>query len=156
MPAPAAPAAAGAAAAKTAATTATYAAAAVAAAAAIQQAQTSKQQADAQASIQRQQADRARQNASAKEQDFRRQRQRDLGTLRANKGGFEGAGLLSAEDFEAEAELASLRIRAGGEVTATRLEQQATLTRFKGRSSAKGANFRAGASLLSGVAKAFK
>ena len=101
-----------------------------------------------------QQAERARQNAAANEQDFRRQRDRDRGTIRANKGELTGSTLLSVEDFTAEAELAALRIRSGGEVRATRFEQEAELTRFKGRQAQTGSFFRAGSSLLSGIANA--
>ena len=63
--------------------------------------------------------------------------------------------MLVSEDFAGEAELQALRIRTGGEVTATRLEQQAGLERFRGRSSRRAGFVRGGSLLLSGAAKAF-
>ena len=66
-----------------------------------------------------------------------------------------GSPLLAFGDFAAEAELQALRIRQGGETTATRLEQQAALARRGGRAAQKRGRYRAGASLLTGLGTAF-
>lgn len=66
-----------------------------------------------------------------------------------------GSPLLVSEDFAGEAELQALRIRTGGEVTATRAEQQATLQRFQGRAAQRSGFIRGGALLISGAGKAF-
>ncbi len=100
-----------------------------------------------------QQAERERQQSEIREEDFRRKQARLEGTRRARLGaaGVEpGAGspLLASEEFAGESELQALRIRSGGEAVATRLEQQAQLTRSKGRT-------RAGSLLLSGTSRAF-
>ena len=63
--------------------------------------------------------------------------------------------MLVSEDFAGEVELQALRIRSGGEVRATRLEQQAQLTRFKGRQARTAGFIRGGALLVSGAGKFF-
>ena len=63
--------------------------------------------------------------------------------------------MLVSEDFAGEVELQALRIRSGGEVRATRLEQQAQLTRFKGRQARTAGFIRGGALLVSGAGKRF-
>ena len=67
----------------------------------------------------------------------------------------EGSPLLVSEDFAAEVEFQALRIRSGGELRATRAEQQATLQRLKGRAARTSGFTRGGALLLSGAGKAF-
>jgi hypothetical protein len=54
-----------------------------------------------------------------------------------------------------EIELQALRIRHGGEVNATRLEQQAMLQRMAGGAAATGGWVRGGSLLLTGVTSAY-
>ena len=130
------------------------------------QAEASARQAEAQATISRQQADRERQVSEQQEQDFRTRQRRAAAAVRAAGGarGVDvgvGSPLLSAEDFIRETELQALRIREGGEVRSTRLEQQASLLTARagslrgiGRLESSAARtaglFGAGASLLKG------
>ena len=57
--------------------------------------------------------------------------------------------------WHGERELQALRIRSGGELRSTRLEQQANLTAFAGRAARQASFFRAGSLLLSGASKSF-
>jgi hypothetical protein len=59
----------------------------------------------------------------------------------------EGSPLLVSEDFAGETEYQALRIRSGGELAATRLEQSARLSALAGRN-ARTAGFARGGSLL--------
>lgn len=121
----------------------------------------SKNQADFEAADQRQRAVREREIATQDEIDFRRQQSRAAAASRAAGGrsgviSSTGSSLLAASDFASETELNALRIKAGGETTASRLEEQARLTKSAGKSAKKRGFFRAGSSLLSGASKAFK
>ena len=141
-------------------TAATVASTALTAVAAISQGQAQKRQAEFQATVQRQQAERERQQAEADEQDFRRRQALLSSSRRAALGasgveGGEGSPLLVSEDFAGEAELQALRLRSGGELRATRLEQSAQLQRLKGRNAQTGGFLRAGSSLLSGAGTLF-
>lgn len=114
-----------------------------------------REAAEAQAEISRQQAERARQVASQQEDDFRRRQKRLAASVRAAGGarGIDigvGSPLLAAEDFAREVERQSLRIREGGEVRATRLEQQAGLLEAQGRAAFTSGVLGAGTSLLRG------
>ena len=127
---------------------------------AIRQGQAAQQQADFQSAIMQQQAERERLNAEAAEEDFRRRQSRLLASRRALLGGAgieagEGSPLLVSSDFAGETELQALRIRSGGELSATRLEQQAGLERLRGRAARTAGFTRGGALLLSGVGPAF-
>lgn len=127
---------------------------------AIQQGQATSAQAGLQAGILEQQATSSRQRAAADEADFRARQSRVLAKRRAGLGASgvdpgTGSPLLVSEDFAGEVELAALRIRTGGEVRATRAEQQATLQRFTGRAARKSGFVRSGALLLTGAGKAF-
>ncbi len=109
-------------------------------------------QSEAQAEISRQQAERERLVALQQEEDFRKRQSRAAATVRAAGGarGIDisvGSPLLSAQDFARETELMALRIREGGEVQSTRLEQQATLL------SAQAGSFRTIGSLRSSAAR---
>lgn len=145
----------------------------VSAAGAIQQGKAAQAQANynaalqnQQAEIQRQQAQTATEQAAANEQAFRTQEERAMATRRAMLGGAgietsTGSPLLTSQDFASEAELQALRIRNGGQVASTRLDQQAQLTdlaaagtRAAGANAASSSYFRAGASLLSGIGSA--
>ena len=136
------------------------AAAAISAVGAIQQGQAASAQANLQAQILEQQATSNRQRAAADEADFRARQSRALAQRRAGLGasGIDpaaGSPLLVSEDFAGETELQALRIRTGGEVRATRAEQQATLQRFQGRAAKSAGFLRGGSLLLSGAGKAF-
>lgn len=127
---------------------------------AIQKGQAAQAQANFQAGILRQQAESDRLKAAADEADFRRRQSFVLAQRRAALGasGIEpaaGSPLLVSEDFAAEVELQALRIRSGGEVTATRAEQQAVLQRFQGRAARSAGFVRGGALLITGAGKSF-
>ncbi len=130
----------------------------VSAVASISQGQAARGQAKFQAQVSEQQAARERLVSAGEEEDFRRKQSRFLAQRRAALGGAgveigTGTPLLAFGDFVAETELQALRIRAGGETTATRLEQQAQLTRAGGRAKQRRGFLRAGASLLSGFSE---
>ena len=127
---------------------------------AIQQGQAAAAQGKLQAGILEQQATRERQEAAASEADFRARQSRALAQRRAGLGASgvdpgTGSPLLVSEDFAGEVELSALRIREGGEVRATRAEQQAVLQRFQGRAARTAGFVRGGALLVSGAGKAF-
>ncbi len=127
---------------------------------AIQQGQAADRQGKLQAGILRQQADRDRQQAASDEEDFRRQQSAVLAKRRAGLGASgvdpaSGSPLLVSEDFAGEVEFNALRIRSGGEVRATRAEQQANLQLASGRAKRRQGFTRGGALLLSGAGKAF-
>lgn len=127
---------------------------------AIQQGQQAAAQSRFQSAVMRQQAERERMEAGAAEDDFRRQQSRLFARRRALLGGTgvdpaTGSPLLTSQDFAAETELQALRIRSGGQVRATRLEQSADLERMRGRNAQTGSYFRAGSLLLSGAGRAY-
>lgn len=138
--------------------TALLIASAVSAVGSISQGRAAGKQAEFQAAVNEQQAARERQISAGTEEDFRRKQSSLLAQRRAALGGAgietgTGTSLLAAKDFAAETELQALRIRSGGETTATRLQQQAELTRLGGKSAQTRGFARAGSSLLSGLAK---
>lgn len=122
----------------------------------IQQGKAAQKAAEFQARVQEQQANAERQAAAAEAEDFRRRfsRRRAGNVARLGGSGVDIAGspLLVFEDFEREAALQSSRLLNIGDVRATRLEQQADLTRAGGRSARRAGTLRAGQSLLSGGA----
>ena len=130
----------------------------VGAASSISQSHDAKKQARAQENSARAEAQNAREIAAATERDFRRRQSQAFGELLAARGtaGTEfgtGSSLIAAGDFAAETELQAMRIRKGGEVQSTRLEQQADLYRKAGSSAQQRGYARAGASLLSGLSE---
>ena len=132
----------------------------VGAASSISQGRAARKESKARAAINEQQAQREREVAAASERDFRDRQSRFQAERRAALGASgvqqgTGSPLLAAEDFADEVELQALRIREGGDIRATRLEQQADLTRRAGRNAETRGRFRAGSSLLSGAAKIF-
>jgi hypothetical protein len=138
----------------TAATYAAYASAAAAvvgAGAAIYSGQEQKKQSKYQAEVANQQATRERQIGAINEQKRRRMIARDIGTIRAAKGGLRDSGLLTAMDFVGEAEHAALMERSNAQTQATRLEQQAQLYRTQGRAAQTQGFLRGGALLLQGL-----
>lgn len=141
-------------------TIALVAVAAVGAFAAVQQGKAAEKSAKFQASIQEQQAAREREASAQSERDFRREQKFFMARRKAALGArgvvpTTGSPLLGTADFEREAELQALRIREGGEIRGTRLEQQAQLNRMAGSNARTAANFRAGSSLLTGAGRAF-
>lgn len=113
----------------------------------------SRNQANAQAGIDRQRADREREIAKRDAAQFRDDQQRKLATRRALLGGSgvdigTGSPLAVSEDFAGETEIQAQRITEGGQVRGTRLDQSADLLRRKGRSDLAGGFLRGGALLL--------
>lgn len=138
---------------------ASIAGAAMSASSAIQQGKAAKAASEFQAGIMQQQADRERQEAAAKEDDFRVDASRMMARRRALLGARgveigEGSPLAVTEDMAGEIELQALRIRNGGELNATRLTQQASLERFRGRVAQSESRMRAGSTLLQGFGQA--
>ena len=141
-------------------TTALVMSAVIAAASAVSQGQAARSQANFQATVARQQADRERQQAAIDAEDFSRKQSGLMASRRAALGGMgvdagSGSPLLGSEEFAGEATLQALRIRNGGEVNATRLEQTAVLQRAAGRNAATNGFVRGGALLLDGASKAY-
>lgn len=135
-----------------------FASAAVSAVGSIVQGKAAQKQAEAQAEISRQQAERERVVAGEKEGDFRASQRRAAAAVRAAGGarGIDisvGSSLLTAEDFSRQTTRQALRIREGGEIRATRLDQQADLLRAKGRAASTAGIIGAGSSLLSGATR---
>lgn len=117
-------------------------------------------QAEAQAKVLAQQARSERDAAAAAERDFRSEQSRLMARRRALLGGTgvdpsTGSPLLASEDFAGEVELQALRIRHGGEVSATRLQQQSALERARGGAELTGGFVRGGSLLLSGAGTSF-
>ena len=136
------------------------ASAAVGAVGAIQQGQAAGQQAKIQAGILGQQAAQEKRAAAASEADFRSRQSRLMAQRRAALGASgvqpgTGSPLLVSEDFAGEVELQALRIREGGEIRSTRLQQQAGLQRFAGQQAQTGGFLRGGSLLLSGAGRTF-
>lgn len=127
---------------------------------AISEGQDARRQANFIARVNEQQAYRERQISAEEERDFRKNASATLAERRAALGAAgvqlsTGSPLLASEDFAAETELQALRIRRGGETRASRLEQEAAMSRRAGRSARRRSFFRAGSSLLSGGAGLF-
>jgi len=130
----------------------------VGAVSAVKSGQAARKESQARAAINEQQAARERVVAAGNERDFRRkqsflmaQRRAGLGASGVRQG--TGSPLLVADDFADEVDLQALRIREGGELRSTRLEQQAGLFRKAGQNAQT--QGRAGSSLLSGAARIF-
>ena len=133
----------------------------VGAAGAIGEGQSGKSQAYFQARVSKQQANQQRELSAESERDFRKDQAAKLAEREAALGASgtqtnTGTALLSASDFAAETELNAQRIRRGGDVRATRLDQNADLLRKGGASALDRGYSRGGASLLSGIGSAFK
>lgn len=119
-----------------------------------------KDQADTQAKIYRQQATYARQQAAENEAEYRKRQDRLMATRRALMGGAgieggTGSSLLASEDFASEAALQALKIRQGGTVEASRLEQQGSLLQQSGSAAQTSGFMRGGALLLSGAGNTY-
>lgn len=134
--------------------------AAVSAVGAVQQGQAANKQGKLQSAFLLQQAEGERQAAAARESDFRKSQSREMARRRAALGASgvvqsTGSPLLASEDFAGEVELQALRIRQGGEVSATRLQQQASLARLQGKNAQTGGFLRGGSLLVSGAGRTF-
>ena len=111
------------------------------------------QQSRAQAKSQEQQANFARQQAEIDANEFRRKQRRLLGTARAARGAtgvdlLTGSPLLVDDDTIDEIIFQTERVRQGGDITASRLETQASLTRAQGSSALAGSVLSAGGTFL--------
>ncbi len=109
-----------------------------------------------QAALAGQRAERERQLAAANEDEFRRSQSRAMARRRALLGvsGVDpgsGSPLAVTADLASDTELNALRIRAGGETRATRLEQNAALLSSSATNALTSGFFRAGSSLLKGA-----
>lgn len=136
------------------------ASAVIAAYSAAKQGQAQKAAFDYQAAIDKQRAERERLEAANREADFNRTQSGLEAKRRAFMGlsgvdESQGSPLMTSEDFHSEVKLAGLRIREGGEVRATRLEQGAALGIFQGKSAQSAGYLRAGSLLVSGAGKAY-
>lgn len=104
------------------------------------------------AEVARQQAEQERLIAERDAQRFRQEQSRLLARSRALRAGQgvtgEGTPLLVDEATAGEIELGALTIQRGGQARATRLEQQARLDEFKGKSERSASRIRAGSTLL--------
>jgi len=121
----------------------------------LEEGRNAKQQADFEAAIAKQQAETERRNAVATEAEFRITQARNVGDRRATIGASgvqvgTGSPLDVTGDLAAEIELQALRLRQGGEVRATRLDQGAVLKERAGKNLLTRSRTRAGSTLLSG------
>ena len=133
-------------------------AAGMAATGAVSQGVAANKQAKFQSSVLKQQSEREVELSAAEERDFRKRQSAAFAERRAAMGGAgvegaTGSSLLASEDFAAEVELMARRIKAGGQTRATRLDQEASLTRRAGRNARTQGLFRAGSALLSGFSE---
>lgn len=107
----------------------------------------------------RQQAERARQIAERDADAFARRQNRVRASARARRAGSgitsEGTPLLVDDAALDEALLGEATIRVGGQTRATRLEQQAVLSRLRGGAARTTGALRAGSTLLTGFGEAF-
>lgn len=143
------------------ATVATIAGGAVSAVGAVQAGLSAANQADFQADVSQQQADREREASRQEAEDFRREQSRLQARRRAVMGGSgvqlaTGSPLLASEDFASETELQAARLEAGGELRATRLDQEAELTRAGGRNARTGGFIRGGSLLVSSAGRLWR
>lgn len=123
-----------------------------------QQGQAQQKAAKVNAKVAENQATAARNAAMVREQQHKEQIRRLAGTQRAVAGAsgiaLEGSPLLVMADTLEQAELDAQRIHYGGDVSAMGFESQARLSRWQGAQAAHAGAVGAGATLLSGAAKA--
>lgn len=105
------------------------------------------------ADVAEQRARSEREAAAIEAQDFKREEMRKLAasrTARATTGVTSaGSPLMVEESVVREIALGASRLRFGGEVRGTRLDQDAELSRMQGRSAKTASYFKAGSSILS-------
>lgn len=134
---------------------AAVAGAGVGAVGAIQQGKAAQSAAEFNAKVGMQQAGREREIAGLQAEQFSRSQQALLSRARAARlasgVSFQGTPALLDEQAVDEIAYNEALIRAGGEVKATRIEQDAALSRFGGQSARMSGMFRAGGSLLQGA-----
>ena len=128
---------------------------------AVVQGQDAKKQADFQANVARQQAASERQAAQDQERDYRRSQSLRLSQIRADMGASgtdinTGTSLLAITDFERETELNALRIRSGGDISASRLSQLSGFYRSSAGNAQTAGWGRAGSALLTGASDYYK
>lgn len=117
-----------------------------------------QRQAEFEANVAQQQAEQEGVASAEAERDFRRNQSAAMAEYRAAAGSSgvqvgSGSPLLTFADFGAETELQAKRIRKGGEIRATRLRQQAELSRMGGRTSLLRGVTRGGSTLLTGFSR---
>lgn len=126
----------------------------------LQQGRAAQQLANTQAEIFRRESVLAKQIADREAAQFARSGRRLEARQRALSGGsgnVVGTGTFGAlaEDTAAELEFQRLNILFGGDITAARLESQASLERFRGRQAKTASRQRASSQLLRGTGQAF-
>lgn len=136
---------------------AAVAAVAASAAAAAQQGAVAQKRANFEAGAAQQQAAREQQIASLEAARFERQESAVQAQSRARRGASgvsvgSGSSLLVDAAMVEESLFGAALIRSAGEARATRLRQQADLSRFDGRAARSASFLKAGTTLLSGVA----
>ena len=98
------------------------------------------------------------QRAAEASRDFMKRQRLALGTARANRAA-SGVDLLSGSAFAADQDLVNEialqneRILRGGQVAATRAQQQANLSRTRGKSASTAGMIGAGSTLLTGASQ---
>ncbi len=127
----------------------------------VSQANAAKKQRNFQANVSAQQAEQESLAAAEQERDYRKQQSSRLAQIRASMGASgtdtsTGTPLLALSDFEGESERNALRIRSGGDIRASRLDQEGSLYRMAGKSEQSGGYGRAGSSLLTGISNAYR
>ncbi len=136
------------------------AAAAVSAVGSISQGKAAKDAADFQAELGQRQAERERQIAERDAELFARKQSADRAGTRAVRAASgvtgEGSTLLVDETLIDEALLGEETIRRGGEAKASTLQAEASLARFRGRAARTAGFTKAGSTLLTAAAKAFR
>jgi len=110
-------------------------------------------QARSQAKVMEQQASFERAQAQIDADEFRRRQRRLLGTARATRGAtgvdlLSGSPLLVDDDTIDQIVFETERVRQGGDIRATRMEQQAGFTRASGASDLAGSVLSAGGTFL--------
>ena len=125
-----------------------------------EQGRTEAQEREFQGLLQEQSAERERRISVQDELGFRTAQGALVGDRRAGLGASgvdptTGSPVDVAGDLAAEIELQALRIRQGGQVRASRLEQEALLLNRSGKAAFKRGQARAGSSLLSGASGFF-
>ena len=129
------------------------------AASSLREGQEAESQADFEAAVKAQQAERERRIAAGDEEGFRIAQSRLQGDRTAQLGASgvdptTGSPVDTGGDLAAEIELQALRIREGGQVRGTRLDQESLLTSAAGDTARTRGQARAGASLLRGAGTA--
>lgn len=126
---------------------------------AIAEGQAQKQAADFNAKVSEQRAISERNAAGVEASDFKRGEMRQVRAAQAARGAagvtMAGSPLLVDEATVREVALGSSRIKHGGQVKGTRLEQDAELERMRGKAAETASYIRAGSSLLGSFGRAF-